>query len=139
MAVLRKWFGGWGVRVRYFTQALVGMGVGLGLLALWVEWVGIPPELAVLLNFVLMGAVSCGVVDRWVFDGDPATTVRGFVRKFVGYQASMLTSKGVNYVIFVALLRVNIWYPLAWVAGAGVSFVLSLALNRLVWAHEQPA
>jgi len=130
MAVARKWFGGWQVRVRYFAQSLAGLIVGLALLTAWVEVVGLRPELAVLINWLLLGIVNCLILDRWVFAGPAASTVRDFAHRFVGYQAAMLTSKGLNYAVFVALIWAGVIYQLAWVAGAGLSFGLSLALNR---------
>lgn len=135
MAVAEAWFGGWQVRIRYFAQALAGLLVGLALLTLWVEWGGLRPEVAVLVNWVVMGLASCAVLDRWVFPSPAATTPRAFARRFVGYQAAMLTGKGLNYVVFVALVWTGVLYQLAWVGGAALSFVVSLALNRRWFAQ----
>lgn len=117
--------------IRYFIQSVAGLLVGLALLTLWVDGAGIAPQLAVFINWALLGVVNCAVLDRWVFDdADPATTLRGFANRFVGMQAAMISSKGVNYVIYVVLIEVGIFYQGAWVVGAGVSFVMSFILNR---------
>lgn len=117
--------------VRYFVKSLAGLGAGLALLTLWVEWLGIPPQLAIFINFVVIGFAGCLVLDRWVFrDTEPATTLRGFGSRFMGMQASMLSAKAVNYVLFVFLIEAGLYYQAAWAAGSGVSFLLSFALNR---------
>lgn len=130
MVVGERWVGGWGVRVRYFAQSLGGLVVGLALLTLWVEWLAVPPWAAAIVNFALMGAVQCAIADRWVFAGDAATTLRAFAYRLLGYQAAMLSSKGLNYVVFISLLQVDVVYQKAWVVGAGLSFAVSLALNK---------
>jgi putative flippase GtrA len=135
MAVGERWVGDWGVRVRYFAQSLGGLVVGLALLTLWVEWLAVSAWAAALVNFVLMGAVQCAIADRWVFGGDAATTLRTFARRLVGYQAAMLSSKGLNYIVFVGLVKVGVVYQLAWLVGAGLSFGVSLALNRQWFAR----
>jgi putative flippase GtrA len=134
-AVGEQWVGDWGVRVRYFAQSLAGLGVGLALLTLWVEWGGLRPWAAALVNFAVLGVVQCAIADRWVFGGGHATTLRGFARRFAGYQVAMLSSKGLNYVVFVALVEAGLVYQVAWLAGAALSFGVSLALNRQWFAR----
>lgn len=130
MAVASDWFGDWQVRARYLAQSAGGLIVGLALLSGWVELAGIPPSIAVLLNWVLLAVANCLVLDRWVFPGDHATTLRGFATRLAGMQAAMLSSKGLNYVVFISLLQVDVVYQVAWVVGAGLSFAVSLALNK---------
>jgi len=117
--------------VRYLAKGGAGMVVGLALLTVWVDGVGIAPELAILINWVLIGIVGTVVLDRWVFEGDPATTLRGFGERLAGAQSAQLVGKGANYIIFVGLLRVTDRYRLAWVAGALATAALTYALNRL--------
>lgn len=135
MAVASDWLGGWHVRARYLAQSVGGLVVGLALLSGWVEVVGIPPSIAVLLNWALLALANCLVLDRWVFPGDHATTLRGFVTRLVGMQAAMITGKALNYIVYLVFLQVGVWYPAAWVAGAGLSFAVSLALNRRWFAR----
>jgi len=123
--------------VRYGLKAVAGLIVGLALLTVWVDVAGIPPAIAALLNMVVLGVVGTVVMDRWVFQSSPpATTLRGFLRRLIGAQAAVLSSKGVNYVIYVALLSVAVPYRLAWVGGAVVSFAVSFVLTR-GWFRRQ--
>jgi putative flippase GtrA len=129
LAVGREWLPA--ASLRYLAKSLGGLLVGLGLLTLWVDALGVAPELAVFINWMLLGVVGCLVLDRWVYrETDPARTPREFAARFIGVQASMVSAKAVNYAIYLVLLRNAVPYRLAWVAGAGVSFGLSFFLTR---------
>jgi len=122
--------------IRYGIKAVGGLAVGLVLLTVWVDVVGIPPAIAALVNMVLLGIIGTVILDRWVYqETATATTLRGFARRLVGAQAAMLSSKAVNYAIYVALLR-YVPYQLAWALGAVVSFALSFVLTR-GWFQRQ--
>jgi len=116
--------------VRYGLKAVGGLVAGLALLTVWVDVVGIPPAWAALLNMALLGVIGTAVLDRWVYrETMPATSIRGFAKRFVGTQGAMLASKSVNYLVYLALLSLAP-YQAAWVAGAVVSFGLSFLLTR---------
>jgi len=116
--------------IRYGCKAVGGLVVGLALLTVWVDVVGIPPAWAALFNMGFLGVVGTAVLDRWVYrETMPATTLRGFATRFAGAQGAMLTSKAVNYLVYLALLSV-VPYQAAWVVGAVVSFGLSFLLTR---------
>jgi len=120
--------------IRYGIKSVGGLAVGLTLLTGWVELIGIPPQLAIFLNFIVMGVLGCLVLDRWVFqDTAAATTLRGFTKRFIGTQSAMASGKAVNYIIFIGLLELDIIYQAAWVAGAVVSFGLTFVTNRWVF------
>jgi len=122
--------------VRYGIKAVGGLVVGLALLTVWVDIVGIPPAIAALVNMAVLGVVGTLVMDRWVYQSAPtAITLRGFLRRLVGAQVAVLSSKGVNYVVYVGLLAL-VPYQLAWFIGALVSFGLSFVLTR-GWFRRQ--
>lgn len=122
--------------VRWALRALAGLVANLVLLTVWVDIVGVPAELAIIPNWVILSTTMYVVTDQWVFSkvasaGSPV----GHIKRFVGSESIMLSSKLGNYVIYVLLLRV-IDYRLAWVVGAGVMFLASFGLNRWWWRYS---
>lgn len=119
--------------VRWAVRATIGLALNLALLTLWVDHVGLRAELAIIPNWVLLSTAMYVVTDRWVFAefGSPPSLV-AHLKQFVGSESIMFASKAANYGIYVVLLQV-IDYRLAWVAGAGVTFVASFGLNHLWW------
>lgn len=116
--------------IRYTIKAVGGLAIGLALLTVWVDIVGIPPAWAALLNMALLGVIGTAVLDRWVYRGTrAATSLRGFAERFAGVQGSMLASKGLNYLLYLVLLPV-LPYQVAWLAGAVLSFSVSYLLTR---------
>lgn len=120
--------------LRWFGKSVAGFVLGLVLLAGWVEVVGIRPELALVLNHILISIVMYRLVDQWVFEDLPSpTTWRGHGLRYLQFQAVMLSSSGAKYVLFVILVTVGVWYPVAWTVGAGTLFVFGFIGNREVW------
>lgn len=120
----------WGV------SSVGGLLVNLALLTLWVNGLGVDPAVAIFPNWVLLAVGSYWFNDRVVFaDHDAAETLIQHVRQLIGSEAIILTSKGVNYVIYLGLLR---WidYRVAWVVGAVSVFVLTFVLNRRWWRQS---
>lgn len=119
---------------RWGVKAVAGLGANLALLALWVEVVGIHPAIAVLINWVLISLAGYAITEKWVFRQREATD--SHVRRYLGLQGVMLGSKAVNYVIYIGLLAAGVPYLLAWVLGAGMSFVLSYSGARSLWTRS---
>jgi len=120
--------------IRWGGKAVGGLAANLALLTVWVDGLGWPPELAVLLNWLLISVAGYWVTDRWVYpDGRSPSGVRANLRRYLGLESVMLASKAVNYGIYLALLYVSVEYRIAWVVGAVVTFALSYVGSRLLW------
>lgn len=119
--------------VRWGVKSVGGLVANLALLTVWVDGLGVHPALALVANFVVISLASYVVTDRWVFaDGVTPTGLREHVRQWAGTEAAMLGGKVANYVLYLALLPV-VDYRVAWVAGAGATFLLTYGLNKWWW------
>lgn len=122
--------------VRWLVKAGAGFAVGMVLLTLWVEVVGIRPELAALANHALISVAAYLVTDTWVFQSHQSPVgLRGHARQYLSYQAVMLSSKAGNYLIFVALVWLGMHYLIAWTVGAIAMVSLSFVGNKAAWSH----
>jgi|AKVG01.1.fsa_nt_gi putative flippase GtrA len=124
--------------VRWGIKSVGGLLANLALLTVWVDLVGVPAELAAVINWVLISIIGYVVTDRWVFreSASPMGVVEN-IKRYAGMQSVMLVSKGLNYVIYLALFWTGVDYRVAWVVGAGIVFVVSFAGNRWLW-HSSP-
>lgn len=121
--------------VKWGVKSTSALGANLALLTLWVDHIGIPPELAVLINIPLITSVAYVVTDRWVFSAHKSPEgARAHLKQYAGMMGVNLSGKVVNYALYVVLLRV-IDYRLAWVIGAVVVFLYTFAGNRRWWAE----
>lgn len=118
----------WGVK------SVGGLVANLLLLTLWVDGIGIPPALAIPINWVLISIAGYMVSDQWVFadlhDGD--STLREHAQRYVSMQSVMAAGKLVNYGLYILLLPV-VDYRVAWVIGAVVVFAVTFNGNEAVW------
>lgn len=123
--------------VRWGVKSAGGLAANLLLLTLWVDGAGLPPELAVGINWVLIALVGYAVTDRWVFDSVASPdSLSGHLRQFLGMQGVMGSSKIVNYAIYVGLIQLGIDYRVSWATGAVVVFLVTYGANKRLWESE---
>jgi len=63
--------------VRWGVKSSLALAANVGLLTVWVDGIGVPPEAAVLLNIPLITSVAYVVTDKWVFSGQPSPDTTG--------------------------------------------------------------
>lgn len=120
--------------VRYGIKGAVATGANVGLMALLVEFGGLRPGVAAVISTCSLLILGYVVMNRFVFaKQDGPSGVRGHLRRGAAYYAVILSGKGANYVLFLALLHVGVWYPLAWVVGSGTVFLGTFSANRWLW------
>lgn len=119
--------------VKWGLKSVGGLLANILLLTLWVDDIGLSPEVAIVPNFFLISAVGYTVTNRWIFpNGVTPTTVPGHIRQYAGMQTANLTGKLGNYVIYLLLLPV-VDYRVGWVLGAIATFVITFLGNKLWW------
>lgn len=112
--------------VRYGAKGGSTMVANIGLMSLLVELGGVPPELASICSTTVMTAVGYLLLHVWVF---PSSSPESHAKRGLTYWAVIMSGKALNWLLFVALLAV-VPYPVAWVFGAGVVFLLLFSANR---------
>lgn len=126
-------------------SALLRYGVkGAGFVALnvatqiaLVEAGGLEPPVAAALSTAVMPLLGYVAMNRFVFqEAGAAKTRRGYVKRFVQYYAVNMSSKVVNYILFLGFLFAGVWYPVAYILGAAIVFALSFTVNRWLWTGE---
>lgn len=119
---------------RWGLKALGGLGANLAMLAAWVELAGLHPAIAVLINWVVLSIIGYTITEKWVFrQRDPTES---HAKRYLGLQGVMVGSKAINYVLYVGLLALGVPYLLAWVLGAGASFLLSYGGAKSLWTRN---
>lgn len=113
---------------------------GFGLLAnvlflvVLVEVGGVPEQYGAIISTVTVLLGSFTLTNWWVFAAAPSEPSAGSVlKRGVSYYAIMLTGKGINYLLYLLILSVGVWYPVAWIVGSVVVFVGTYTANRLLW------
>lgn len=123
--------------VRYGLKGLGFVGLNIAVQMALVELGGLRPAVAAAVSTACMPFLGYVAMNRFVFpDAGAAETRRGYVTRFGKYYATNLSSKAANYGIFLALLYVGVWYPVAYAVGAGVVFLGTFSLNNYFWHGE---
>lgn len=123
--------------VRWAAKSGVGLGINLILLTVWVDGLGIPPQVAIFINWALLSVYGYLVTRHWVFeDTKRIQGVRGHVRQFLGMQGILASGKVVNYLVFIVILEFGVDYRLSWVLGAVVGLAVSFGGNRAWWTRS---
>lgn len=117
--------------LRYGVKGAGATVANVTLMSGFVELAGLRPAVAAIVSTCLLLVVGYVVMNKWVFRD--AQTPDSHLRRGIQYYAVILSGKGVNYVLFVGLLSVGVWYPLAWVLGSGVAFLGTFTGNRYLW------
>lgn len=121
---------------KWFAKSLGGLVANLGLLTVWVEYVGLSPALAIIPNFVIISLAGYTVTNYWIWpDGITPKTVRGHATQYAGMQAANLGGKAANYGVYLVLIPF-VDYRVAWVIGAGVTFAITFTLNKKWWERS---
>jgi len=102
-----------------------------------VEVGGLHPAIAGALSTASMPFFGYVLMNRFVFPKAGAEPrPRQYLTRFVQYYAVNMVSKIINYALFLGFLFVGLWYPVAYLCGAIIVFLLSFIVNRRLW-HGQ--
>lgn len=96
-----------------------------------VEGGGVRPAIAAALSTASMPLLGYVAMNRFVFPD--AATADSHLKRFGQYYGVNLSSKALNYGLFLAFLWAGVWYPLAYLLGAAVVFVGTFTVNRWLW------
>jgi putative flippase GtrA len=118
---------------RYGITGGAGLVINLGLLFVLVEYAEMRESIAALLSSGITLSVTFIATENWVFslyqsDGRQTTLKRAPL-----YYLVMVAGKGVNYGIYIILLSLEVWYPVAWLIGSVTVFGGTFLMNRFVW------
>jgi putative flippase GtrA len=120
--------------VRFAVVGGTGLVANMALLIGFVELFALPEEVAAILSTLLVLVGGFVATNWWVFANvEGRDTTRGLMKRGGSYYVIMLTGKGVNYGIYLLLLSVDVWYPVAWLLGSVTVFIGTFSLNRRVW------
>lgn len=120
--------------VRYVLASSVGLGTNLGIMTGLVELAALAPPHAAAISTATVLLIFYTVTDRWVFaNGSHPTTARGHLRRAASYWGVILGGKAINYAIFLVLVSTGVWYQIAWVLGAALTFAGTFTANRWLW------
>lgn len=134
MRLLPQWFRS---MIRFGLKGGTGVLVNLGLLTLFVDGVGIPPQWAVFAAWAITLVPGYLATDKWVFNiFSSPEGVAGHGRRGGVFYAIMWGGKALNYGIYLALLHIGILYQAAWVVGAVAVFPITFGINYAVWKFE---
>ena len=120
--------------LRYGLKGGVMTALNVCGMVLLVELVGVRPAIAAIVSTLALILVGYQLMNRLVFPD--AVAPDSHARRLLSYYAVILGGKGVNYALFVALLAAGVWYPLAWLLGAGTVFLGTFSANRWVWHRK---
>lgn len=119
---------------RYGIKGAAFVGLNISVQVVLVELGGLRPAIAAALSTAAMPFLGYVAMNRYVFPrAGAAATLRGYLKRFGQYYAINMSSKAVNYVFFLGFLAVGVWYPLAYLLGAAIVFVLTFGANRWLW------
>lgn len=136
--MLSKFTPDWFVQmVKYAIKGGTGMIVNVILLTIVVDIIGISKALGVPVVWVATLIPSYLFVDRWVFKLFPSPDgLTANVERSLAFYSIMWSGKGINYLLYLALIQFGFWYQAAWIAGAIVVFPFNFAANRWVWEQN---
>lgn len=119
--------------LRYGLKGGAFVALNVSVQIILAEIGGLSPAIAAALSTAAMPLLGYIAMNRFVFPTAERVTGRTHLKRFAQYYGVNMTSKVANYILFLVLLTIGIWYPLAYVLGAGVVFVASFGANRWLW------
>lgn len=121
---------------KWFAKSVGGLLANLALLTVWVEYAGLSPAVAILPNFVIISVVGYTVTNYWIWpNGITPSTAVGHITQYAGMQAANMGGKVANYGVYLVLIPF-VDYRVAWVIGAGVTFLITFTLNKRWWERS---
>jgi len=125
--------------LRYGVKGGAFVALNIAVQMLLVETGTLRAELAAAVSTAAMPLLGYVAMNRFVFPDAAAPSGRGHFKRFAQYLTANLSGKAANYGLFLALLWVGVWYPLAYLLGAGVVFAATFGVNRWLWHGELTA
>lgn len=120
--------------VRFMLVGVAGLAANISLLVAFVEVFTISQKAAAILSTILTLFLTFFMTDEWVFEnmrGNDNKKLR--LKRGGSYYVVMLLGKLFNYGIYLLLISVSVWYPIAWSAGSLIVFIGTFTLNRTIW------
>lgn len=118
---------------RYGITGGAGLVINLGILFVLVEYAEITESIAAVLSSGITLSLTFIATENWVFalyqsDGRQTT-----FKRVPLYYLVMVAGKGANYGIYILLLSLEVWYPVAWLIGSVTIVGGTFLANRFVW------
>ncbi|QLD84795.1 GtrA family protein [Natronomonas halophila] len=121
--------------LRYGISSLGGLIFNLLLLSALVEIADVGEIPAAVVSAGIALLLTFALNQGWVFSQYQAKSKQVLAKRASFYYIIMIGGKSANIVIYSVLLKLNIWYPLAWVIGSGIVFGVTFLLNRNIWTR----
>lgn len=118
---------------RYGAKGLAFVALNVAVQIALVESGSLRPEVAAALSTAAMPLLGYVAMNRFVFPNGAIPSGTSHVKRFAQYYVTNISSKLVNYVLFLGLLWAGVWYPIAYVLGAGAVFLGTFTVNRWLW------
>jgi len=119
--------------IRYGIKGAAFVVLNVAVQVVLVETGTLTPPLAAALSTAAMPFLGYVAMNRFVFPKAGAASGWGYAKRFGQYYAVNMSSKVVNYAIFFGLYSVGVWYPVAYLIGAGFVFIASYSIHRWLW------
>lgn len=120
--------------IKFGVTSLAGLIVNVSILVLLVEVVRLPEWMGGAISMALTPVLIFPFVNNWVFDSELVDiNIVVQLQRFVGYYTSIMASKLVNYVIFIVLITIDVWYPISWAIGSIATFLFTYSVNNLIY------
>lgn len=122
---------------KFGVKGGAGLLLNIGLLTVLVDFGGIPAQWAIFVAWGLTVVPGYLVTDLWVFSifPSPDGTISHGQRGTLFY-AIMWSGKGLNYLIYIALIELGLFYQAAWFVGAVAVFPLIFGVNYWLWKRN---
>lgn len=122
-----------GQLLRYGATGASGLAINVVVLMALIEIIKLPKTDSAIISAGVTLGVTFVMSERWVFQAYVADDVRTVVSRIPVYYVVMIAGKTVNFGIYVILLGIGVWYPLAWIIGSVLVFALTFLANRFAW------
>jgi|AntDeeMetageno50_2_1112565.scaffolds.fasta_scaffold00116_14 putative flippase GtrA len=120
--------------VRSAAVGVTGLMMNVAFMMLFVEVFQVYEEIAAIYSTILVLVGGFIATNWWVFtEVDNRHNTDRLLKRGSSYYGIMLTSKLINYGIYLGLISIKVWYPLSWLIGSISVFIFTFSLNRLVW------
>ena len=120
--------------VSFGLTGAFGLLVNVAVLSALVEFGHVSEALAAVLSTATVLFGTFVLTDQWVFDEyETQSDATSWLRRAGSYYGVMITAKGLNYLVYLLLLRLGVQYQFAWVSGSMIVFVGTFGANRFLW------
>jgi putative flippase GtrA len=117
---------------RYAGTGGVGLILNITLLMVMTELFEINEIPAALISAFITLIITYNLTNKLVFRTD-SSRFRRHRDRIPRYYMIMALGKAANFVVYILLLGLEFWYPIAWVVGSMLAFIGTYTLNSFIW------